>query len=324
MSLDTKAAVLSGQWSPSLRYPDPLITALDPRRKKYHLPRSSVDRLYTGTRGGEGPVWFGDARCLIWSDVPGNVMYKYDETSGQVSPFRAPSNNGNGNTRDRQGRLVTCEHLTRRVTRTEYDGTVTVICDRFEGKRLNSPNDVVVKSDGSIWFTDPAFGILSNYEGEIAESELPRNVYRVDGKSGAMTVVADGINAPNGRAFSPDEKILYIVESRSEPRRILAFDVAASGDKISNGRIVIDAGPGGTPDGFRCDIDGKLWCGWGMTAELDGVRVFTPQGEPIGHIALPERCAHLCFGGRLRNRLFMAASHSLYSLYVNTQGALGG
>jgi gluconolactonase len=139
-----------------------------------------------------------------------------------------------------------------------------------------------------------------------------------------MTVVADGINAPNGLAFSPDEKILYIVESRSEPRRILAFDVAASGDKISNGRIVIDAGPGGTPDGFRCDIDGNLWCGWGMTAELDGVRVFTPQGEPIGHISLPERCANLCFGGRLRNRLFMAASHSLYSLYVNTQGARGG
>jgi gluconolactonase len=251
-------------------------------------------------------------------------MRRWDEETGAVSYFRNPSNNSNGNTRDRQGRLVTCEHGSRRVTRTEYDGTITVICDKFEGKRLNSPNDVVVKSDGSIWFTDPRFGILSNYEGEIAESELPMNVYRVDGKSGAVTVVADSINAPNGLAFSPDEKILYIVESRSEPRRILAFDVAASGDKISNGRIVIDAGPGGTPDGFRCDIDGNLWCGWGMTAELDGVRVFTPQGEPIGHIALPERCANLCFGGRLRNRLFMAASHSLYSLYVNTQGAKGG
>ncbi|HEY6025268.1 MAG TPA: SMP-30/gluconolactonase/LRE family protein, partial [Pseudolabrys sp.] len=267
---------------------------------------------------------FGDARCLIWSDVPGNVMYKWDETSGQVSPFRAPSNNGNGNTRDRQGRLVTCEHLTRRVTRTEYDGTITVICDKFEGKRLNSPNDIVVKSDGSIWFTDPQFGILGYYEGDMAEPELPMNVYRVDGKTGAVTVAADGINAPNGLAFSPDETILYIVESRSEPRRILAYDVVGNGDKIANRRIVIDAGPGGTPDGFRCDVDGNLWCGWGMTAELDGVRVFTPQGEPIGHISLPERCANLCFGGVKRNRLFMAASHSLYSLYVNTQGVKGG
>lgn len=323
MSLDSKAAVLSGQWSPSQRYPDPLITALDPKFKKYHLPLSSVEKLYTGTRWGEGPVYFGDARCLIWSDVPGNVMYKWDETSGQVSPFRAPSNNGNGNTRDRQGRLITCEHLTRRVTRTEYDGTITVICDKFEGKRLNSPNDVVVKSDGSIWFTDPQFGILSNYEGDMAESELPTNVYRIDPQTGKASVVMEGINQPNGLAFSPDEKILYIVESRSEPRKILSFDVGA-GDKLSNRKVLIDAGPDGTPDGFRVDIDGNLWCGWGMTPELDGVRVFTPQGEPIGHISLPERCANVCFGGVKRNRLFMAAAHSLYALYVNTQGAKGG
>jgi len=323
MSLDSKAAVLSGQWSPSQRYPDPLITALDPKFKKYHLPLSSVEKLYTGTRWGEGPVYFGDARCLIWSDVPGNVMYKWDETSGQVSPFRAPSNNGNGNTRDRQGRLITCEHLTRRVTRTEYDGTITVICDKFEGKRLNSPNDVVVKSDGSIWFTDPQFGILSNYEGDMAESELPTNVYRIDPRTGKASVVMEGINQPNGLAFSPDEKILYIVESRSEPRKILSFDVGA-GDKLSNRKVLIDAGPDGTPDGFRVDIDGNLWCGWGMTPELDGVRVFTPQGEPIGHISLPERCANVCFGGVKRNRLFMAAAHSLYALYVNTQGAPGG
>jgi gluconolactonase len=323
MSLDTKAAVLAGQWSPSLRYPDPLITALDPKFKKYHLPLSTVERLYTGTRWGEGPVWFGDARCVIWSDVPGNVMYKWDEESGQVSPFRKPSNNGNGNTRDRQGRLVTCEHLTRRVTRTEYDGTLTVICDRFEGKRLNSPNDVVVKSDGSIWFTDPQFGILGNYEGDKADSELPMNVYRVDGQTGKVTVGMDGINAPNGLAFSPDEKLLYIVESRSEPRKILSYEVGA-GDKLSNRKELINAGPDGTPDGFRVDIDGNLWCGWGMTPELDGVRVFTPQGEPIGHISLPERCANVCFGGVKRNRLFMAAAHSLYALYVNTQGVKGG
>jgi gluconolactonase len=306
----------------SQRYPDPLVKSLDPRFDKYRLPLGSVDRLWTGSRWGEGPVWFGDGRYLVWSDIPNERMLRWDEESGAVSVFRKPCNNGNGNTRDRQGRLITCEHLSRRVTRTEYDGSITVVCDRFEGKRLNSPNDVVVKSDGSIWFTDPRFGILSNYEGDIAEPELPMNVYRVDGKNGGVTVVADGINAPNGLAFSPDEKKLYIVESRSQPRRILVYDV--NGDKISNGKIFIDAGPHGTPDGFRCDIDGNLWCGWGMTAELDGVRVFTPAGEPIGHISLPERCANVCFGGVKRNRLFMAASHSLYSLYVNTQGAPGG
>jgi gluconolactonase len=311
-------------WRPSLRYPDTSITALDPRFKKYHMPLTNVERLWTGTRWGEGPVYFGDARCLIWSDVPGNVMYRWDEETGAVAPFRKPSNNGNGNTRDRQGRLITCEHLTRRVVRMEYDGAITVIADKFEGKRFNSPNDVVVKSDGSIWFTDPQFGILGNYEGEIAESELPMHVYRVDGKTGALSVVADGIKAPNGLAFSPDEKKLYVVESRSEPRRILTYDVAASGDKISGGKVLIDAGADGTPDGFRVDVDGNLWCGWGMTAELDGVRVFSPQGEPIGHISLPERCANVCFGGRHRNRLFMAAAHSLYSLYVNTQGVAGG
>ena len=183
---------------------------------------------------------------------------------------------------------------------------------------------MVVKSDGSIWFTDPRFGILGNYEGDIAAPELPMNVYRVDGNSGVVTVAADGINAPNGLCFTPDEKKLYIVESRSEPRRILVYDVTGDGAKITNGKILIDSGPQGTPDGMRCDIDGNLWCGWGMSPELDGVRVFTPQGEPIGHVTLPERCANLCFGGKKRNRLFMAAAHSLYSLYVNTQGVAGG
>jgi gluconolactonase len=310
-------------WAPNLRYPDPCITALDPRFKNYHLPLSSVERLYTGARWSEGPVYFGDLRCVIWSDIPNNRMLKWDEDSGAVAEFRKPSNFGNGNTRDRQGRLVTCEHLGR-VVRTEIDGSITVIAEKFNGKRLNSPNDIVVKSDGSIWFTDPRFGLLSDYEGARREPELPMNVYRVDGKTGAMTVIADDINAPNGLAFSPDEKKLYIVESRREPRAILSYDVAASGDRISNRKVLIDAGSHGTPDGFRVDIDGNLWCGWGMTPELDGVRVFSPQGEPIGHIALPERCANVCFGGVKRNRLFMAASHSLYSLYVNTQGAIGG
>jgi gluconolactonase len=310
-------------WTESLRYPDPSITALHKSFAKYQLPLSSVERLYTGTRWGEGPVYFGDGRFLLWSDIPNNRVLRWDEITGAVTEFRKPSNNANGHTRDRQGRLIACEHQGRRVTRTEYDGTVTVICDRFEGKRLNSPNDVVVKSDDSIWFTDPRFGLLSHYEGEIADQELPLNVYRVD-KKGAVTVVAGEINAPNGLCFSPDEKKLYIVESRSEPRRILVFDVVGNGDKLANGKILIDSGPKGTPDGIRCDVDGNLWCGWGMSEELDGVRVFSPQGEPMGHIALPERCANVCFGGRHRNRLFMAAAHSLYSVYVNTQGALGG
>jgi len=270
-------------------------------------------------------VWFGDGRYLLWSDIPNNRILRWDEETGAVTPFRRPSNNANGNTRDREGRLVTCEHLTRRVTRTEYDGSITVLADRYEGKRFNSPNDVVVKSDGSIWFTDPSFGIDSFYEGEKQDPEMPQRVYRVDGQSGEVTLVNDDVTGPNGLAFSPDESVLYIVESRGEPRTIRAFDVVQNGRSLANNRILIDAGPAGTPDGFRVDINGNLWCGWGMgTDELDGVRVFSPQGEALGHIALPERCANVCFGGRHRNRLFMAASHGLYALYVNTQGVKGG
>jgi gluconolactonase len=311
-------------WTPNLRYPDPSVQVLDPSFAKYRLPLASVERLATGMRWSEGPVYFGDARCVLWSDIPNDRIMRWDEDTGATSVYRRPSNNANGNTRDRQGRLVTCEHDARRVTRTEYDGAVTVICDLYQGKRLNSPNDVVVKRDGSIWFTDPQFGILGYYEGHLDTPELPMNVYRVDGQTGEATVVADGIMAPNGLAFSPDEQKLYIVESRSEPRRILVHDVVGDGRRLANRKVLIDAGPHGTPDGFRCDIDGNLWCGWGMTDALDGVRIFNPAGDPIGHIALPERCANLCFGGRHRNRLFMAASHSLYSLYVNTQGVAGG
>jgi gluconolactonase len=314
----------SGGWEPNLRYPDASVQILDPSFAKYRVVLASVERLATGFRWAEGPVYFGDARCVLWSDIPNNRIMRWDEDTGQTSVYRKPSNNANGLTRDRVGRLVTCEHDARRVTRTEYDGAITVICDRYDGKKLNSPNDVVVKSDGSIWFTDPQFGILGYYEGHLDTPELPMNVYRVDGRTGAATVVADGIIAPNGLCFSPDEARLYIVESRSEPRRILVYDVAGDGTRLANGRVLIDAGPSGTPDGMRCDIDGNLWCGWGMTPELDGVRIFNPAGQPIGHIALPERCANLCFGGRHRNRLFMAASHSLYALYVNAQGAPGG
>jgi gluconolactonase len=305
-------------WQPSPRYPDPAIVSVDPSFDKYRVGLAKVERLATGMRWSEGPVWLGDTRALVWSDVPGDCMYKWDEETGTTSVFRKPSNNGNGNTRDRQGRIVTCEHLTRRVTRTEHDGRITVLADSFQGKRLNSPNDVVVKSDGSVWFTDPSFGILSFYEGEKAAPELPTNVYRIDA-DGSISVVAEGINFPNGLAFSPDESVLYIVESRANPRTILAYDVVG-GRRLANRRIAIDAGPG-TPDGFRVDVDGNLWCGWGMgAAGLDGVHVFNPQGKLIGRIDLPERCANLCFGGVHRNRLFMAASTSLYALYVNVQG----
>ncbi|MFM0738061.1 SMP-30/gluconolactonase/LRE family protein [Paraburkholderia xenovorans] len=308
----------------SRRYPDPAIRTFDPRFKSLILASASVECLYQGARWSEGPVWFGDGRYLLWSDIPNDRILRWDEASGTVTPYRQSSNNANGNTRDRQGRLVTCEHLTRRVTRTEYDGSITVLADRYRGKRLNSPNDVIVKSDGSIWFTDPTFGIDSFYEGERQESELSACVYRIDGSSGELTMVADDVLGPNGLAFSPDESVLYIVESRGEPRKIRAFDVDDDGATLSNNRVLIDAGPG-TPDGFRVDTQGNLWCGWGMGIdELDGVRVFTAQGELLGHIALPERCANVCFGGRHRNRLFMAASHGLYSLYVNVQGVQGG
>jgi gluconolactonase len=306
------------------RYPDPLIKALDKSFAKYQVALAGVERLATGTRWGEGPVLFGDQRCVLWSDIPNNRILRWDEETGATTIFRQPSDHANGNTRDRQGRLVTCEHSGRRVTRTEYDGSITVICDSHNGKKLNSPNDVVVKSDGSIWFTDPAFGITGYYQGRAAPSELPMNVYRVDGKTGAATVVADDVTGPNGLAFSPDEKILYVIASRAEPREFIAFDVAGDGAKLINRRVFITCHPDETPDGFRVDVDGNLWCGWGMTPELDGVRVFNPRGEPIGHISLPERCANVCFGGRHRSRLFMAAGHSLFALHVNAQGVAGG
>lgn len=304
-------------WQPSSRVPDAAVCEVDASFARYRLPLCKVERLASGiTRWAEGPVWMGDARCLLWSDVPGNCIWRWDEETGAVSVWRKPSGYANGNTRDRQGRLLTCEHGGRRVSRTELDGSVKTLVDSFEGRKLNSPNDVVCKSDGSVWFTDPSFGILGNYEGTKAEPELPTNVYRWDGK---LSVVAEGINQPNGLAFSPDESILYVVESRSVPRKILAFDVTRNG--LSNKRVLIDAGPKGTPDGFRVDVDGNLWCGWGMgEAGLDGVHVFNPDGRLIGCIDLPERCANVCFGGPHRNRLFMAATTSLYSLYVNTQG----
>jgi gluconolactonase len=312
-------------WSPATFYPDPAIQILEQRFEHHVHKTAAVERLATGFRWAEGPVWFGDGRHLLCSDIANNRILKWDDETGQLSVFRKPSNYANGNTRDRQGRLITCEHGGRRVTRTEYDGSITVLIDRFEGKRLNSPNDVVVKSDGSIWFTDPPFGILGYYEGYKAEPELTQNIYRLDPQTGRATVVASDVLGPNGLCFSPDETKLYIVESRGIPnRKILAYDLLDAGTRVGAKRTLIDCGPG-TADGMRCDVDGNLWCGWGMgSVELDGVMVFAPDGVPIGRIALPERCANLCFGGLHRNRLFMASSQSLYALYVNTQGALGG
>jgi len=302
-----------------IRYPDPAVQVIDPSFAKCRLFHAAVERLATGFRWAEGPVWFGDGRYLLWSDIPNNRIMKWEEETGTVSVFRQPSNYANGNTRDRQGRLVTCEHDSRRVTRTEYDGSITVLMDRFEGKRLNSPNDVVVKSDDSIWFTDPPFGILGHYEGHTAEPEVGTNVYRVDGKTGQATVATAEVPRPNGLCFSPDERRLYVVVSGAVPREIRVFDVVGDGRALANGRVFIDCGAG-IPDGMRCDTDGNLWCGWGGGEGLDGVAIFNPDGQLIGRILLPERSANLCFGGAKRNRLFMAGSQSLYSIYVNAQG----
>lgn len=305
-------------WEPNLRVPDPAVRILDPAFRKYAVFSASVERLVTGMRWAEGPVWMGDARCLLFSDVTGDAIMRWDEITGRVSKIRTPSNTSNGNTRDFNGRLVTCEHLTRRVVRTELDGRLTVLMDKFDGKQLNSPNDIISRSDGSIWFTDPAFG--PNPSENMAKPDLPHSIYRIDadGKSSLLTTA---INGPNGLCFSPDESKLYVIEARTTPRVIRVFDVTDGGKKIANSRVVVDAG-NGTPDGMRCDADGNLWCGWGMgTDELDGVRVFGLDGKPIGHIALPERCANLCFGGPKHDRLFMASSHSVYSLMTNARGA---
>ena len=304
---------------PIVRYPAAAVQILDQGFARLRINNAAVERLATGFRWAEGPVWFGDGRSLLWSDIPNNRIMRWDEETGAVSVFRRPSNNANGNTRDRQGRLVTCEHDARRVTRTEYDGAISVILDRFENRRLNSPNDVVVKSDDSIWFTDPPFGILSNYEGHKATPELPTNVYRVD-RAGRAGVVTGDVPRPNGLAFSPDESRLYVVASGDSPRTIRVFDVVDKGTALANGRVFVNCGQG-VPDGFRCDTDGNLWCGWGGGEGHDGVVVFTPDGKMVFRILLPERCANLCFGGPSRNRLFMAASQSVYALYVDAQGA---
>ena len=313
---------------PSQRYPDPRVEVLHPSFAKMRIFSSTVEQLGSGMRWAEGPVWFGDGRYLLVSDIPNNRIMRYDEASGSWGVFRSPSNMANGLARDRQGRLLACEHGGRRITRTEYDGSITVLADQFGGKRLNSPNDIVCQSNGAVWFTDPPFGIGGHWEGAKAEPELPHAVYRRDPVSGSLRQVLLDLAGPNGLAFSPDESVLYIVESRAQPHRLVwAYDVDASGG-LSGKRLVVDAQGPGALDGIAVDQEGNIWCGWGSNGALDaqpegldGVRIFNPEGLAIGHIHLPERCANLCFGGVLGNRLFMAASHSLYALYVETRGA---
>jgi gluconolactonase len=273
----------------------------------------------------EGPVWFGDGRYLLFSDIPNDRIMRWEEETGAVSVFRKPSNYANGNTRDRQGRLITCEMGSQRLTRTAYDGTVTLLAGRFEGKRLTGPNDVVVKSDGSIWFSDNGAGIRGNYLGNKGEQELPFRVYRLDPRNSAMTVVVDQAQQqrPNGLAFSPDESRLYVVDTPGGDKTTYVYDVVDDGTKLANGCVFFDAMPG-YADGIRVDTDGNVWCGFSGGEGEDGVAVFAPDGALIGRILLPERCANVCFGGKKRNRLFMAASQSIYALYVEAQGVLGG
>ncbi|RKU23525.1 gluconolactonase [Candidatus Poribacteria bacterium] len=303
---------------PITRYPDPSVEVIDSRFAQYKIGNAVIERLWTGSRWAEGPVWFGDGGYLLWSDIPNNRILKWQEATGLVSVYRKPANYTNGHTRDRQGRLVSCEHGTRRVTRTEYDGTITVLIDNFEGKRFNAPNDAAVHPDGHIWFTDPGYGILSHYEGHKAEFELPTSVYRLNPDTGEAVVVTEEIERPNGICFSPDYTKLYVADT-GPPKNIVTYDVVNS-ERLTNKQVFADMAPGAA-DGLRCDTDGNLWAGAGRVgAGYDGVHIFAPDGTLIGKIHLPEICANICFGGVKRNRLFMTGSQSLYSVYVNAQG----
>lgn len=293
---------------------------LDPRFRRYTIPIVFLEKLHGGMRWAEGPVWFADQRCLIWSDLPNDRMLRWDDMTGLVTTFRSPSNFANGNARDREGRLVTCEHRGRRVTRTELNGEITVLADRYQGKRLNSPNDVVVRSDGTVWFTDPTYGISAAYEGGKAESEIGScNVYRFDPRDASLRVVVDDFSRPNGLAFSPDEKRLYIADSGfwpnpEAPHHIRSFEVTDDGH-LHNNRVVAEISPG-IPDGFRIDVDENIW-----TSAGDGVQCFTAGGDLIGKIAVAEKVANVCFGGPARDRLFICGHTSLYAIHVNTRGA---
>jgi gluconolactonase len=290
----------------------------DDRFRHLIVPSAGLEELYSDCRWAEGPVWFADLNCLIWSDIPNDRMLRWAD--GTVSVFRASSSFSNGNTRDREGRLISCEHGSRCVTRTEIDGSMTVLAESHQGKRLNSPNDVVVRSDGSVWFTDPTYGIMSDYEGHRAEPEQPtRNVYCLDPATGEIDAVVTDFGQPNGLAFSLDETTLYVADSSSShdpkaPRHIRAFDVI-NGRRLINDRVFCEI-DNGLPDGLRIDLNGNLW-----TSAGDGVHCFSPDGKLLGKILVPQTVANLTFGGRRKNRLFMTASRSLYAVYTATNGS---
>ncbi|HEY1941577.1 MAG TPA: SMP-30/gluconolactonase/LRE family protein [Roseiarcus sp.] len=299
----------------------PVFEILDERFRKLALQNVHLDKLYTGCRWAEGPAYLAAGRYLVWSDIPNDRLLRYDETSGAVSVFLSPANNHNGHTVDRHGRLVSCEHRGRCVSRIEHDGSRRVLADRFEGKRLNSPNDAVVKSDESIWFTDPSYGIDSDYEGDAAPQEIgASNVYRIDPATGEVTAVATDFVKPNGLAFSPDEKRLYIADTGAThvpngPRHIRVAEVSADGRSIGPAKMFATCAAG-LFDGFRVDTNGNIWA---STAE--GVHVFAPDGTLLGKVRVPEVVANVCFGGPKRNRLYITATTSLYAIYVNARGA---
>jgi gluconolactonase len=313
------------RWGSSapIRYPDPDIIVLDPRFQPMVLGNAAIERIATGFRFTEGPAWYGDGRYLLFSDIPNDALLRWDEITGAVATLRHPAGFPDGNTRDRQGRLISCELGSRTLTRTEHDGSVTILASAFEGTRLTGPNDVVVKSDGSIWFSDNGAGILGNYLGDRAPQEMPFRVYRLDPVSGALSIAIGDMERPNGLAFSPDESRLYVVDTprSATPKTTHVYDMVDG--KPVNGRVFLDGTPG-SADGIRIDTNGNVWCGFSGGPGQDGVAVYAPDGTLIGRILLPERCANLCFGGRKRNRLFMTASQSVYALYVDAQGNPGG
>lgn len=341
------AAVTAGALSPlaladryapgasPVRYPDPDIRVIDDKRFVYKIGNAAIERLHTGMRWAEGPAWNGVGQYLVWSDIPNNSQLRYrDEDQTVAKQFRVPSNYSNGNTFDLQGRQISCEHLANRVVRYEWNGSITVLADNYNGKPFNAPNDVVVSPvDGSIWFTDPGYGSLGIYEGTQANTGSPQPyqkeaVYRIDAKTQKITKVTDEIYKPNGLCFSPDYKKLYVADTGVSHYSAATADIRVwdvDGATLKNGRRFTLAAMGkqkGLIDGIRCDADGNIWAGAGWAGEgFDGVHIFAPDGDRIGQIVLPEICSNICFGGKHRNRLFMTASQSLYAVYVNTTGA---